>query len=102
MQNPPKINFNRYLKERYGPFSISSFRKLEELYKKLSHTENSLTFMCRCRDNRLIPKFLRIRLPFRSNGSEKIKNRFGYALVRERINFLRYNKRLGVKALKGL
>lgn len=70
--NPPQT-YRQYLQNRYGPFICLNFRYLENLYDKLQHSENSLTFLCKCRQYNIVPKGLRLKTPYVSNKTKQIK-----------------------------
>lgn len=90
--NTPQITFRNYLQTRYGPNILKTFRKWENTCKKLALSENSVTFLCKCRNSRIIPKGLKLKAPYHSARSFNIIKRASEALVRERIQFHRHNK----------
>jgi len=90
MNSPQQFRF--YLNQRYGPNCLGIFRKLEKLYIKLSHSENSITFLYKCKNNNLIPKCLKLHTSYSNHKTQKILDRASRALLRERIQFHRYNK----------
>lgn len=47
-----KNGFQTVLRSTYGLQCVGDFKKIENLYKKLSGSHNSLTFPCKCRDNK--------------------------------------------------
>ena len=53
---------------------------------------NHLTFLMRCRDNKIIPKGLRLKTTVKSNKAHRITMRAGLALLRERIGDARRKK----------
>ena len=86
----PSQNYRKYLSNQYGPEIIIEWRKTEKTAHKLARVSNHLTFLCRCREKRLIPPGLRLKSNVENNRRVKnIQDQAGRALVRERI----YNNR---------
>ena len=86
----PSQNYRNYISNQYGPKIIAEWRKSGKTAHKLARVSNHLTFLCRCRDKRLIPPGLRLKSNVRNNRRVKnIQDQAGRALVRERI----YNNR---------
>lgn len=88
----PQITFRQYLDNRYGPNINQCFRFLEKCYKKLAKSENSITFLCKCRQHNIIPKFLRLKVPFENEKIRRILEKASKSMVRERIQYHRYEK----------
>ena len=60
-------------------------RRLEKLRIKKLTLLSSLTFLLRCRDHHIIPRFLQIHHHIRSRAATRIYQRTSFALLRERI-----------------
>ena len=58
----------------------------------MSRFKNHLTFLIKCRNNKIIPKGLRITVPSISDKGRRIAEKAGQALVRERIKYVRKQK----------
>lgn len=70
----------------YGEDVYRLIRCLEASRKKKARLLCSLTFLLRCRDNGVIPRFLRQKRCFNTASSHRIYNRMESALLRERIH----------------
>ena len=84
--------FRRTISDRYGPETVNNWRKWEKLNIKLAKEKNHLTFMCRCRDNDIIPNGLRLKTPVYTKQARRIGEKASRALIRERIAFHRHSK----------
>ena len=56
----------------HGDSAITLVNKFSNLEKKYIKTCNSLTFLLRCRDSKLIPKGLSLKFPVKSTKAQKI------------------------------
>ena len=84
--NSGRESLHSLIKRLYGEDMSKLLRRLEVLRKKKAQLLCSLTFLLRCRDSSLIPKFLRVKRVFNSTHSQRIYNRTEKALLRERIH----------------
>ena len=75
--------------ERATMMLTCRFRYLQE---KLARYSQRLTFLIRCRNYKLVPKGLRVKLPVSSEKANRIAWRTSLALVRERIEDARKTK----------
>ncbi|KAK9874835.1 hypothetical protein WA026_005651 [Henosepilachna vigintioctopunctata] len=75
-----------FINRLYGEEVYKQVRRFEVLRKKKAHQVSSLIFLLRCRDNNVIPKFLRAKRHFNTAASHRIYNRLERALLRERIH----------------
>ncbi|XP_046396739.1 uncharacterized protein LOC124163714 [Ischnura elegans] len=66
-----------------------TIRRLEDLRKERAKLLSSLTFLLRCRDHGLIPSFAKLGTSIKSSRAQRITERAGRALVRERIQYKR-------------
>ena len=66
--------------------------RLKNLKEKMARQRNHLTYMIRCRNKKLIPRGMRVKLPVNSNRGNRIAERTGLAVLRERIKYVRRNK----------
>ena len=87
----PKVFFSSIQKTKPNSLFIYVYR-LRNLLKKQARLENHLTFLMKCRNNNIIPKGLRIRLPVYSRKAHIISARTSRALLRERIGYTRRQK----------
>ena len=82
-------NHGESLKSRirhlYGEDIALLIRRLEKLRIKKTTLLSSLTFLLRCRDHNIIPRFLQIHHHIRSHAANRIYQRTSFALLRERI-----------------
>ena len=62
--------------------------RLKNTKEKLARYKNHLTFLIRCRNNKLVPKGLRISISIESTKAQLIAQRSRQALLRERIKFI--------------
>ena len=62
--------------------------RLKNTKEKLARYKNHLTFLIRCRNNKLVPKGLRISISIESTKAQLIAQRSSQALLRERIKFI--------------
>ena len=99
---PPQSGFRSVLAERYGPAINTAFRNLEKAQQKLCREQNSLTFLMRCRDQKIIPNGLRLKTPSSSQRASRICKRASLALVREQIDHHRQQKRFTVMKINTL
>ena len=90
VNNNMSNNFHAFISSRFGPATIRTVYELRRTEEKLATANNQLTFLMTCREQRLTPKGLRIRMPIESEQTQRIKIRTERAIVRERI---RYTKR---------
>ena len=60
---------------RYGPDTKYQWKQLEKLNQKLARMTNHLTFLCRCRDLKLVPPGLTIKIPVHSRRARKMTKR---------------------------
>ena len=90
--NTSSQSLRKTITDRYGPETATNWRKWEKLNIKLARERNHLTFMCRCRDNNIIPAGLNIKLPVKTKQGKLIAERTSRALVRERVAFHRRRK----------
>jgi hypothetical protein len=70
----------------YGEDIALHIRRLEKLRIKKTTLLSSLTFLLRCRDHNIIPRFLQIHHHIRSRAANRIYLRTSFALLRERIH----------------
>jgi len=88
-ENIQYSNHGESLKSRirhlYGEDIALHIRRLEKLCIKKTTLLSSLTFLLRCRDHNIIPRFLQIHHQFRSCAANRIYQRTSFALLRERI-----------------
>lgn len=77
---------------QYGPETTSLFREYEYKLHKLALSQNHLTFLCKARQHKVIPKGLIVNLPIKNDRTRKISQKASEALIRERINHHRFNK----------
>ena len=77
-------------------------RQVEQTRKKKAQLLASLAFLSRCRDENVIPKFLKSKQIIRSCQARRIYNRTEKALLRERIQNTRRNLAEVDKKLLGL
>ena len=84
--------FRKTISNRYGPGIIQQWKQLEKLNQKLARMTNHLTFLYRCRDLKLVPPGLTLKLPVNSRRAQKIAKRVGHELVRDRIQNNRWKK----------
>jgi len=73
------------IRHLYGEDISLHIRSLEKLRIKKSTLLSSLTFLLRCRDNHIIPRFLQMHHHIRSRAATRIYQRTSFALLRERI-----------------
>ena len=73
------------IRHLYGEDIASHIRRLEKLRIKKTTLLSSLTFLLRCRDHNIIPRFLQIHHHIRSRAANRIYQRTSFALLRERI-----------------
>jgi hypothetical protein len=97
---PSSISFKCILNNRYGPGVYSLFRKLEQAKIHLAKTHNHITFLMRCKSHHIIPKGLLLIPPFSSYRSSRIATRASQALLRERLQFHRFQKFSHVKHIE--
>lgn len=64
--------YRNNLISHYGNETAGMFRKLEATYKKLAKVENHLTFVHKCKNFDLLPKFVRIKKSHFSKSKQKI------------------------------
>ena len=57
-----KKSIGNVITERYGRETLQCFRKLEKTFKQVSKLQCDLDFLTSCRQNHVIPKFLRFKL----------------------------------------
>ena len=62
--------------------------RLKNTKEKLARYKNHLTFLIRCRNNKLVPKGLRISISIESTKAQLIAHRSSQALLRECIKFI--------------
>ena len=86
------LTFRKIISDRYGPDTVSVWRKCEKLTIKLARETNHLTFLCRCRDKDIVPKGLQVKAPVNSKRAKLITERASRSMLRERIAFHRRNK----------
>jgi hypothetical protein len=67
----------------------SAFKRLDRLTNQRSRLVNNLAFLKRCRDNKVVPKGLRISTKYHTKYARKIMMKAELALVRERIAWTR-------------
>ena len=82
----------RQISSRYGPDTIYEWKQLEKLNQKLARMTNHLTFLCRCRDLKLVPPGLTIKIPLHSGRARKVTRRLDQELIRDRIHNNRRKK----------
>src|SRR5215475_12284162 len=70
----------------YGEDTAAHIRLMEKLRIKKSKLLTSLTFLLRCRDHNIIPRFLQFHHYFHSPAANRIYHRTSFALLRERIH----------------
>ena len=80
------------ISSRYGPDTIYKWKQLEKLNQKLARMTNHLTFLCRCRDLKLVPPGLTIKIPVHSRRVRKVTERLQQELIRDRIHNNRWKK----------
>jgi hypothetical protein len=75
----------------YGECIHSAFKRLDRLTNQRSRLRfvNNLAFLKRCRDNKVVPKGLRISTKYHTNYVRKIMMKAELALVRVRIAWTR-------------
>ena len=73
----------------YGEETHGRIRTFENLRRKKAKLLCDLTFLCRCRDNKIVPKSLKITHHIKTKAAERIYKRTGLALVREQIHSTR-------------
>ena len=66
--------------------------RLKHAQDKLARLKNHLTFLIRCRENKITPSGLRVTLPLRSPGVHKIARCTELALLRQLIRDIHYKK----------
>ena len=69
--------------------------QLKHAHEKLVRLRNHLTFLIRCRENKITPTGLKVTLPLRSPGVHKIARRTELALLRD----VRYKKVMNEKGI---
>jgi hypothetical protein len=69
----------------YGEETARHVRLIEKLRIKKTKHLTSLTFLLRCQDHNIIPRFLQFHHYFQSWAANRIYQRTSYALLRERI-----------------
>ena len=67
---------------------LTSFKRLDRLTNQRSRLINNLAFLKRCRDNKVVPKGLRISNNYHTEYARKILKKAELALVRERIAWI--------------
>ena len=77
---------------RYGPDAIYQWKQLEKLNQKMARMTSHLTFLCRCRDLKLVPPGLTIKIPVHSRRARKVTKRLEQELIRDRIHNNRWKK----------
>ncbi len=77
--------FKELITELYGECTHISFKRLDRLTNQRSRLINNLAFLKRCRDNKVVPKGLRISNNHHTEYACKILKKAELALVRERI-----------------
>ena len=87
-----KQKFRQVISSRYGPDTIYQMKQLEKLNRNLARITNHLTFLCRCRDLKLVPPGLTIKIPVRSRRARKVPWRLEQEFVRDRIHNNRLKK----------
>src|SRR5215469_1292483 len=70
----------------YGEDTAAHIRLIEKLRIKKAKLLTSLTFLLRCRDHNIIPRFLQFHHYFHSRAANRIYQRTSFALLRERIH----------------
>ena len=70
----------------YGEETTAHIRLIEKLRIKKASLLTSLTFLLRCRDHNIMPRFLQLHQYFHSRAANRIYPRASFALLRERIH----------------
>ena len=77
--------YKELITELYGECSVHpSFKRLDRLTNQRSRLINNLTFLKKCRDNKVVPKGLRILNKHLTEQARKILKKAKMALARER------------------
>src|SRR5215475_5337515 len=65
----------------YGEVTARNIRLLEKLRIKKTKLLTSLTFLLRCRDHKIVPRFLQFHHYFHSHAASRIYQRTSFALL---------------------
>ena len=82
-------SLRQFIIRLYGEEIHRQIRQLENFRLKKIHLLCSLTFLLRCRDSKVVPKFLKMKRIFKTPQSLRIYERMEFALLRERIHTTR-------------
>jgi Reverse transcriptase (RNA-dependent DNA polymerase) len=90
--NQRTLTFRNILNNRYGPDIPTMYRQLDKEIEKYTRVAANLTFLCKCRALDMVPNGLVLKDPCGSRRSRRILTLASKALLRERINWYRYQK----------
>jgi len=75
------------IKYLYGESILAKVNTFSKLRTSLAKNLSNLAFLKRCRDNNIVPKFLRLKDHLDTKRSKNILHKTGIILTKERINF---------------
>ena len=93
-------SLSQFIRRLYGEEILVLQRQMEQTRKKKAQLLASLAFLSRCRDENVIPKFLKSKQIIRSCQARRIYNRTEKALLKVRIQNTRQNGGVDQKLLR--
>ncbi|CAK9810876.1 hypothetical protein ANTPLA_LOCUS6713 [Anthophora plagiata] len=86
---PGRESLKTLIRQLYGEAILKKVNSFSKQRKTLKQHLSTLAFLKRCRDQKIVPRFLEIKSTINSTQSRRILHRTGLALLRERINFIK-------------
>ena len=81
------LKFKDNINARYGPGTHILVRQLEKKMLLFSRCSNHLTFLCKCRENKVVPQGLCLKAPVNSTRASNITYKASLSLLKERISY---------------